>query len=90
MSREIMEELGIRLEKPALVTNFVDPEDQGERYLFKMVLDIDIKTLRSQQQEGDDLRYFSFEEIKRLPIMTDARLEILSNFFSSGRIKSEK
>lgn len=90
MSREIMEELGIRLEKPALVINFVDPEDQGERYLFKMALDLDVKTLRSQQQEGDDLRYFSFEEIKRLPIMTDARLEILSNFFSSGMIKSEK
>lgn len=81
MVREIKEELGIQLEKIVLITSFVDPEDGVERHIFKTEINLDIVTLRSQQKEGDDLKFFSLEEIKQLPIMTGARLRMLANLF---------
>jgi mutator protein MutT len=81
MAREMMEELGIRFEKTELVASFIDPEDHVERYIFKAEINLNAKILKLQQKEGDDLAFFSVDEIKRLPMMTNTRLRILSNLF---------
>lgn len=78
--REAKEELGLRITEIELITHIPDQEANVDRYFFKVVIDLDVESLKSQQKEGDTLGFFSTAEIKRLPIITDAHLESLIGF----------
>ena len=75
--RETEEELGIHLEHPIFLGSIDNPENNTKEFIFKAVLDIDEATLRAQQKEGDDLKFFSIDELKQLPVMTEARSKLL-------------
>jgi 8-oxo-dGTP diphosphatase len=78
--RETKEELGLVLKNPIFLGTVVDLGDPTERYFFKEELDVDEIILKAGQKEGDDLKFFSLEEAKQFPVMTEARW----NFLLSG------
>jgi 8-oxo-dGTP diphosphatase len=79
--RELKEELDIEVQTLQVIGNFIDPEDLVERYAFMARIDFDVATLKARQTEGDDLKFFSLEEIKNLPFMTPTRIRLLKQLF---------
>jgi len=77
VAREAKEELGLILKNPVFLGSIVDPGDPAERFFFKEYIDMDETALRVGQKEGDDVKFFSLEETKQFPVMTDARWNLL-------------
>ncbi len=86
--REFQEELGIFVDYPKFFKHDVtrEPiqgkEDVIERFFYIMPLDDDVADLKKQQQEGDDLGFFSRDEIEVLNIASNDR-EILYEIFDT-------
>ncbi len=80
--REFKEELQVSVSDLNFFTKTFDVEKELERHYFSMACDIDIGILRNQQQEGDDIGYFSLEEMKSLKI-NQAHYQTLLHFFES-------
>ena len=53
-----------------------------EQFVFTALLNCPLERLKKQQKEGDDLAFFTHEEIKYLKTV-DYTKEILENFFKS-------
>ena len=66
--REIWEELRVVINGVRLVAERLDDQAQIHRYFCIGQLDEPIDTLKSQLTEGDDVGYFSREDLRRLNI----------------------
>lgn len=82
LAREAKEELQIELINPKLFKRYVQMVSSGmiEKYVFIAQTDFESNNLKKQQQEGDDLGFFSYEEIRSLKI-SDNDLVILRDLF---------
>ena len=77
--RELGEELQVSVANLTFFTKTFDTEKELERHYFSTALDVDIDTLKNQQQEGDDIGFFSLEEMKSLKI-NQAHYQTLLHF----------
>jgi 8-oxo-dGTP diphosphatase len=68
VKREAMEELGIEIKNPQLFKRYEIEEEKGtyERFIYIFPTSLTAKQLKSQQQEGAGLGFFSFGKTKKL------------------------
>jgi mutator protein MutT len=82
--REAREELGIELKNLKFFNRYEFQESYGfiEKSVFVAELDNSVEELKKQQEEGDGLGLFSFEETKGLE-MSENDMKILKDLFDS-------
>lgn len=86
--REFQEELGVAVAFPKFFKHDItyepirNKEEKIERFFYITPLDSDTADLKNQQQEGDDLGFFSRDEIGALHIVSNDQ-EILYEIFDS-------
>lgn len=80
--REIKEEIGIELVDLRFFKKYELKRKKGiyKAFFFTAPLTISVDKLRNQQKEGQDLGFFSFNEIKNLKV-TDLTKAALKDFF---------
>lgn len=66
LNAEVLEEIGIDLkdEKPILLETWINNDQFFDIYYLKK--DIDLKDIKIQEEEVDDVKWASIEEIKRM------------------------
>ena len=81
--REAKEELGIDLENIRFFKRYEFQEERGlyEKFVFVAPLNYAINSLKEQQEEGQDLGLFSFEELRRLKISDNDKV-VLEDLFN--------
>lgn len=81
--RELKEELGIQVENLEFFKKYNLERERGTyvQFVFTASIDKPIQTLREQQKEGDDLAFFSAEEVKNLK-MAEYTKKILEDYFN--------
>lgn len=84
--REAKEELQVELGKLKLFKRYEFEQKMGlyEKYVFTAPLTYSIEELKKQQQEGQDLGLFSYEELKALKI-TDDDISIINDLFNNWK-----
>ena len=94
--REAREELGLELKSLEFFRRYELPDRHGkyhEFFVFVAPLDHDIKQLKSQQHEGDNLGMFSFDDIRTMQF-EEHDLVILNDLFGEsekvGMLEVEK
>jgi len=80
--REIKEELGIELKDLEFFERYEFKQEEGlyEKFVFVAPLTVSVDVLEKQQEEGQGLGLFSFEELKDLKIFDYDRI-ILKDLF---------
>lgn len=81
--REAKEELGIEFKNLEFFKRYEFQQEDGlhEKFVFIASLSVSFKELRRQQEEGQNLGLFSFEELKNLKISDYDRV-ILRDLFN--------
>jgi len=81
--REAKEELGIEFKNLEFFKRYEFQQEDGlhEKFVFIAPLSVSFKELRRQQEEGQNLGLFSFEELKNLKISDYDRV-ILRDLFN--------
>ncbi|MBD3361711.1 NUDIX domain-containing protein [Candidatus Woesearchaeota archaeon] len=81
--REAKEELGIELKDLDFFKRYEFQEKKGlyEKFVFVAPLNYAMDTLKKQQDEGQDLRVFSFEELANLKISDNDKV-VLEDLFN--------
>ena len=88
LRREFQEELGVAVEFPKFFKHDIiyepirNKEEKVERFFYITLLDSNAADLKKQQQEGDNLGFFSRDEIETLNIAS-SDLEILYQIFDT-------
>lgn len=80
--RELLEELGIEISDLEFFKKYNLQREKGVyvQFIFIAHINYAIEDLRKRQKEGDNLGFFSAEEIKTLK-MADYTREALANYF---------
>lgn len=83
VKREAKEELGIELEDLKFFKRYEFQEAEGlqEKFVFIAPLNYSPEELKKQQEEGQNLGLFSFEELKNLKI-TNNDMVVLKDLFN--------
>ena len=81
--REAKEEIGIELDNIRFFRRYEFQEEKGlyEKFVFIAPLEHSPVSLKKQQEEGQDLGLFSFEELKKLKVSNNDRA-ILKDLFN--------
>lgn len=84
VERELKEELGIKVDNLKFFKKYNLERERGTyvQFVFTASVDKSIQTLREQQREGDDVAFFSTEEVKKLK-MAEYTKEMLEDYFSA-------
>lgn len=82
--REAKEELGINLKNLRFFKKYEQSESYGlsEKFVFLADLENSVEELKKQQEEGDGLGLFSFDEIKKLGMHENDMVKIRDLFDS--------
>lgn len=88
VKRELGEELGIKITGLKFFKKYNFERTKGiyEQFVFTAPINHSIQTLKKQQKEGDDLAFFTAEEIENLKT-ADYTKRILKNYFRLIKIE---
>ena len=82
--RELSEELEIQADNLKFLGHKIDIDKDIERFYLSAWIDLSAEILKKQQHEGDDLGFFSMDEIKSMQKMNPAHQEAVIEYLGKA------